>query len=266
MTDILADICKKKLEHIATCKGKVPESALRERALFTSKPRGFKRALEAKLQAGEFGLIAEVKKASPSKGVIREDFDSVVLAKAYATSGAACLSVLTDEPYFQGRDEYLVLAREAVDLPVLRKDFMLDTYQVTEARALGADCVLLIMAALEKSQAQELEAAAFEFGMDVLVEVHDERELDDTLAHLRSRLIGVNNRDLKTLSVDLAISERLVARMPQDALPVCESGIGAHADLLRMRGAGISCFLVGESLMRQADVAAATKALLGIGK
>lgn len=260
MSDTLADICALKREHIARRKAVISESGLRER--ITGEPRGFQIALRRRVEQGRFGLIAEIKKASPSKGVIRADFDPAALALAYQAGGAACLSVLTDEPYFQGHDEYLRQARGAVSLPVLRKDFMLDPYQIVESRALGADCILLIMAALSDAQAKELEAAAFELGMDVLVEVHDRAELDRALV-LSSTLVGINNRNLKTLAVDLATSETLVKYLPDSILGVCESGIAAHADVVRMQRAGMSCFLVGESLMRQADVTQATRALLG---
>ncbi|HEU0044899.1 indole-3-glycerol phosphate synthase TrpC [Sphingomonas sp.] len=223
-------------------------------------PRGFHQALQAKVATG-FGLVAEIKKASPSKGLIRADFDPAAHARDYAAGGAACLSVLTDEPHFQGHLDYLRLARAACDLPVLRKDFMVDPWQIEEARAHGADAILLIVAALSDAELAELEAAALEQGMDVLVEVHDESELDRAL-RLRSRLIGVNNRDLKTFDVDPTRAWQLAGRVPPGYTLVSESGIAAHADLLAAAEHGIRCFLVGESLMRQADVEFATRTLL----
>ena len=261
MSDVLAKICDDKRLHIAARKRAVSQAALAERARAAEAPRGFARALSAVADSGRPALIAELKKASPSKGLIRSDFDPPALAAAYARGGAACLSVLTDKPYFQGEDLYLSEAREAVSLPVLRKDFMLDPYQVVEARALGADCILLIMAALGDGEAAELAAAAGELDMDTLVEVHDAHELERGLA-LDASLLGINNRNLKTLEVDLATTERL-ARLAAGGPPiVCESGLHGPADIARMMALGVRRFLVGEALMRQADVAAATTALL----
>ena len=261
MSDILKEIEDYKREEIAAAKRANPIASVEARAKAAPAPRGFVRAIREKLARGDYALIAEVKKASPSKGLIRADFDPATLAQAYRDGGATCLSVLTDEPYFQGRDEYLVAARAAVDLPVLRKDFMLDPYQIAESRALGADAVLLIMAALDDGQVGELHAAAVGWGMDVLVEVHDETELARAL-HLPARLIGINNRNLKTLAVDLTIAERLTRLVGPDCLVVAESGLSSPADLARMARAGASIFLIGESLMREADVTAATKRLL----
>ena len=257
----LEEICAFKREEVAVRKAERTLDDLDRIATDTSAPRGFQAALETAAQTG-FGLIAEIKKASPSKGLIRADFRPHQHAMAYAAGGAACLSVLTDAKYFQGHEDYLVDARASCALPVLRKDFMVDPWQVAESRALGADAILIIVAALEDAQMAEIEIAAFERGMDVLVEVHDEEEMARAAKHLGSRLIGVNNRDLKTFTTDLATTERLAPLAPAGSLLVGESGISAHADCLRLAESGVRCFLVGESLMRQEDVEMATRTLL----
>ena len=259
--NILGEICTGKREHVRRCKRERPLAEVAAAAKAAEPPRGFADALRRATKAGGYGLICEIKRASPSKGLIRADFDPPSLARAYAAGGATCLSVLTDAEHFQGAPDHLAAARAAVTLPVLRKDFMVDPYQIVEARAMGADCVLVILAAVDDALGRELAAAADELGMDVLLEVHDRAEVERALA-FETALIGINNRDLRTLQVDLATTEALAPDVPPGRLLVGESGLSRPADLERMRKVGVRCFLIGEALMRAVDVEAATRALL----
>jgi indole-3-glycerol phosphate synthase len=266
MHDILDEICTAKRIHIRERRKQLPESRMILDIRASPVPRGFRDALMQKRNLEQIGLIAEIKKASPSRGVIRADFEPCSIAESYANAGASCLSVLTDVPYFQGDDAYISQVKEVCALPVLRKDFMLDTYQIVESRYLGADCILLIVAALENAQANELYAAASELGMDVLVEVHDEYELERACTHLPLNMLGVNNRNLKTLEVSLDVSKRLAKYIPENVLRVAESGIKTHADCQTLIKYDMSTFLVGESLMNQPDIQDATRKLLGFAE
>lgn len=261
MSDILDKICATKRAEVLQRQSAESFSAIRAKAAGAPKPRGFSNALKAMRGQNRYGLIAEIKKASPSKGLIRKEFNPPTLARAYANGGAACLSVVTDVDYFQGADSYLIAARESCVLPVLRKDFMINSYQIPESRALGADCILLIMAAIDDTICHELRQSAGDLGMDVLIEVHDEAELDRAL-RLSPELVGINNRNLKTFEVDLGTTLRLAPQIPDDVLVVSESGLKDREDLAQMARIGVTTFLIGESLMRESDVASATRSLL----
>lgn len=259
--DILAEICNKKLEHIKSQKDKFPEHILIAMTELVDKPRGFISSIEKRKADIGNAIIAEIKKASPSRGLIREDFDPESIAKSYEQGGAACISVLTDVPYFQGDDRFVGIVKNACGLPVLRKDFIIDPYQVVESRAIGADCILLIMAAVDDALARDIENVAIEFGMDVLIEVHDKKELERALK-LKSNLIGINNRNLKTLEIDLANSEILSKMIPDDYIKICESGIYTKEDIARMNDSDINVFLIGESFMRQKNIRKSIELLL----
>jgi indole-3-glycerol phosphate synthase len=260
MSNILAKICNLKKEHIAKCKIDLPHSELTVGLKYLPPIKSFSNALRSCSEAG-YGLIGEIKKASPSKGLIREDFDPLQLALAYQKGGAACLSVLTDEPFFQGHNDFLATICKTTPLPILRKDFMLDPYQITEARMIGADCILLIMAALDDHTALDMENYAMELGMEVLIEVHDQDELERAF-NLKSPLIGINNRNLKTMATNLATTEHLASFIPTEKILISESGLSTRSDLARMANIGVRCFLIGESLMRQNDVEQATRSIL----
>lgn len=261
--NILDTICETKRSEVINAKQNISETALLEQCKERSKPRGFINSLKQKHEQNEIGLIAEVKKASPSKGLIRADFNAVEIAKTYEASGASCLSVLTDVEYFQGSNDYLQDIVKNTSIPVLRKDFMIDTYQIIESRFIGADCILLIMDILSNKQASELESLANELGMDVLVEVHSLDELERTLDCLKAPMIGVNNRNLRTLEIDRQMINNLKSYIPEDRLAVCESGIRTHEDILEVQKIDVNCFLVGENLMKQENIGNATELLLG---
>ncbi len=261
MSHILTQICADKADHVGRCKERRTLGGISAAAKTMAPPRGFADSLDRAVSGGGYGLIAEIKRGSPSKGLIRADFDPAGLAQALEAGGATCLSVLTDAPYFQGSNDFLVRARAASSLPALRKDFMIDPYQIVESRALGADCVLLIMAVLDDSLAAELLNTTHEFGMDAMIEVHDEAELERALK-INGRLIGVNNRDLNTFETDLAVSERLAPLVPPGHTLVSESGLSKSEDLARLSKRRVNCFLIGEALMRQQDVETATRRLL----